>query len=1054
MYHITDIRGHESEHLLRDIFLDIVKGNTILFLGAGASITDKQEYLSRHLMEYHKAETGIGYKTDNIVDYVNVLSRNVQFDRGKFDDIVDRCLRNLKPDRFHETIARMPWKEIITTNLDTVVERVFDKTFGTSDQNKVLKPARNISENAYNPSNDEVKYVKLNGCISDRSKYPFVFSSKDFESANRYYRVVLSSLENMSPRIQFLAVGYSFRDPFAKYLLERFDRYNYRNKRDMILVDPIVQEDMLPYLESNNIRIVRCSAGDFFQEFENWESSNEELIKRRRRSQFRKKDNSPLNLSRRLSNRLGGSLIQISPHSRFEYLSPNQFYNGDRPSYFAIRQDYDVIRTNLQEKIFDELESFFTTHEITIPIVALTGSYGTGKTTFCYRLAHSVLNSDSNVTIFEILDPQRIRSVDLQELINAVDTDKVLLLFDECEIDSFFKAMIELRSNLSIQQLAGRNIVMLVPIRENILQRLTHNRSYSNLHQRTIDAFFNEAEAADLIEKLDESNIIAVRDERERRILVRRVVQDYDGDAFVSLLSIVTNGRHNQILRSAYDQLSIKARESFLYTSLLYRFKVLMPSSLLMKLVSKDWGEFKRDVIEYDAKGILIQEEKAASGTEPDLYFRTRHPVISDLLIQTYLGDLDKRFSAYEKVFRKIRYSYYSSGLIVDVLKAMRLTDEFTQSKIDKLFDICANEFSTDPHFTLHYAINLQYRDSEQSLVRAIERIVEAESYLERRNHRLTHRRAVLNYRLAELLDKQQVTRSAIQTYIDEARELFRIKLIEDPFSIFSYREYLRFEIWHLETLSHAKEATLDCLISIESLLNQAKMYLQEDLETIAAIESNFRQSHVSKSSRVANYGHFINELYRERHLRPYALMLKYYNCDRNESHNLLPATVNELEQYAHLNEVAKLLFRHYGRALYVEDNRVKLDNIARSNTRLIRQDPVRFHYFLAVSCAYDRRFADFRRHISEIPRRFGSRLHMHDYWKDEGGTPIIFDAIIEKRGEGYWARIVDLQYGVPISRRNLSRVSTDSSHKRVQLRFHTGGMNAFVVDDTYNKAV
>ena len=82
-----------------------------------------------------------------------------------------------------------------------------------------------------------------------------------------------------------------------------------------------------------------------------------------------------------------------------------------------------------------------------------------------------------------------------------------------------------------------------------------------------------------------------------------------------------------------------------------------MPSSLLMKLVSKDWNDFKRDVIEYDAKGILVQEEKNISGNDPDLYFRTRHSVISDLLIKMYLSDLDKRFTEYEKIFKKITYT-------------------------------------------------------------------------------------------------------------------------------------------------------------------------------------------------------------------------------------------------------------------------------------------------------------------------------------------------------------------------------------------------------------
>lgn len=300
MYHITDFQEKGSETLRRDIFPNIISGNTILFLGAGASITDDNVYLSSQLMDYHKAKSGNSYQTDSIIEYVDVLSRNPQFDRKEFDDVIEKCLRNLEPTAFHTTIARLPWKEIVTTNLDIIVEKAFDRVFSTSDENKILKPAKNLHEYHYNPANDEIKYIKLNGCISDRAKYPFIFSTRDFESVNGFYKRVLQALEHISPRIQLLVIGYSFRDPFAKFLLDRFDRYNYRNKRDILLVDPTIQEDMLPYLESNSIKIIKCTASEFYQKYEDWEKSSEESAIRRRKPQFRQKDSSPINISNRL----------------------------------------------------------------------------------------------------------------------------------------------------------------------------------------------------------------------------------------------------------------------------------------------------------------------------------------------------------------------------------------------------------------------------------------------------------------------------------------------------------------------------------------------------------------------------------------------------------------------------------------------------------------------------------------------------------------------------------------------------------------------------------
>ena len=1057
MYHITDVQGTGSEYLEREIFPNIISGNTILFLGAGASITDDKKYLSYQLMEYHKAVSGHSYQTNNIMEYVDVLITNPQFDRKKFDDIVEECLRQYNPAEFHTTIARLPWKEIIATNLDTVIEKAFDKVLGTSDENKILRLVRNLREYNYNPSNDEIKYIKLNGCISDRAKYPFIFSTRDFESVNSFYRNVLQSLENLSPRIQFLVIGYSFGDPFAKYLLERFDRYNKRNKKEILLVDPTIQEDMLPYLENKNIRMIQCSASEFFQMYDGYETSNAELILKKRTSQFRQIDSSPISIPHRLRKRLGDNLIQINSHSRFEHISKESFYTGERPSYFAIKQDYDVVRSNCQKKILHELNKIFNSEnseETIIPIIALTGSYGIGKTTFCYRLAHSILDSDLDAVIFEILNPQDIKGVDLCELISEVNTENIILLFDECEVDSFFKAMIDLRSNINIQQFSGSNIVMLVPIRENILQKLTLDRSYSNLHQLEVDNTFNKKEALDLIKKLNDSRIINVRDEIERRSLASKVVQDYEGDAFVSLLSIVTDGHHDQILQSAYEQLREKAKKSFLYTSLLYRFKILMPSSLLMRLVSKDWNDFKRDVIEYDAKGILVQEEKNISGDDPDLYFRTRHSVISDLLIKMYLSNSDKRFAEYEKIFKKITYTPYSSGLVVDILKAMRMTEEFTQPKIDTLFDICAKEFSTDPHFNLHYAINLQYRGTQESLEYGIERIMYTEGLLDYRNHRLTHRRAVLNFRLAKLLDIEQAARGTIQPYIDEAKELFDIKMIEDPFSIYSFLEYLNFEIWYLETFSLTQEEKLHSIISIENLFDKARRQLHEGegLEKIATREARYRKDH-NVSNNGEKYIDFINNLYKETELKPYALVLYFYYYQKRGD-NSLDSIVNELEQYIHLDEVSRLLFRYYGNNLHHSNNRIKLFDLVRSNGSILEQDPIRYHYFLGIAEAYNRRFHDFWSHMREIRQRFGNKLHMRDYWRDDEGNPEIFDAVIVQYNNKLDVRITDLQYNIPlfIKRRNLSVDTRVSSNHKVQIQFYAGGMNAFIVQEPKTK--
>ena len=194
--------------------------------------------------------------------------------------------------------------------------------------------------------------------------------------------------------------------------------------------------------------------------------------------------------------------------------------------------------------------------------------------------------------------------------------------------------------------------------------------------------------------------------------------------------------------------------------------------------------------------------------------------------------------------------------------------------------------------------------------------------------------------------------------------------MIEDPFSIYSFLEYLRFEIWYLETFPLTQETKLRSIISIENLLDRAKRQLHEGIEIIAEIEDKYRKTHHPSFTNDEKYINFMSDLYKKEDLRPYALILYFYYYSQKKDKSNLDAMVRELEQYDHLDEVSKLLFRYYGSNLHHIVNRTKLFDLARSNQPILEQDPIRYHYFLGVAEAYNRRFHDFWKHMKEIRQR------------------------------------------------------------------------------------
>ena len=115
-----------------------------------------------------------------------------------------------------------------------------------------------------------MKYIKLNGCIQDIGLYPLAFSSDDFNRLKSFYKTVLNDLRNPSQDILFMSIGYSYTDAFGKELLDKFDSYNYRDRRWMVNVDPFPNETALAFYKKNKVCIVKCSFQDFFLKYREW----------------------------------------------------------------------------------------------------------------------------------------------------------------------------------------------------------------------------------------------------------------------------------------------------------------------------------------------------------------------------------------------------------------------------------------------------------------------------------------------------------------------------------------------------------------------------------------------------------------------------------------------------------------------------------------------------------------------------------------------------------------------------------------------------------------
>ena len=1038
--------------LAEEVFPAIAGRECILLLGAGASVSNKK-YLSADILDFWREKEPLDhFGTNDIIELIDICSADPEWNRNKFDDYIFNLLDRLKPTDAHRILVQQPWREIITTNLDLVVERAFtDLKIKGWDGHQIV-PIRMPSEYNYQQANDEIRYVKLHGCISDRRRFRFAFSTADFQKAQPFYKRVLSNLQNPSSKIQLLTIGYSFLDDFGKKLLAKFDSYISRQQRWLNVVDPFVTDAALPLWTLQRKRAIRATTEDFFKLYEEWAETEAGARVRQKGLSFERFDGRRVTLPNSIVLRLGDSIQPISPNHAGKYVSPQNFYRGQEPTFAVVKQGLDVVKQNLLNSVKETLKKVVETNDKLVPIVFLVGDWGQGKSTFGFRLIGELLqDADLKAVAFEVTDPARLKAFEVFELFRATNAQNVILFFNNIEPDSAFKGLRDFRLRLSEEQFDDGNLVILATIRTNILHLNSRHHSLMNSQIIPVDCPFVEPEVADLIGKLEQNGEIDLRSADEKIRLVEKTWKQFKGDSLLSIMELVPEGQHRDIIAQAMQELSPLAQESLKQIALLHQFGISMPVGLLRALTGKSWDDFRTEVIEFDSKEIIVQEEKRLPGLLPDIYLRTRHRMLARKIVEIYFGTPDARFQAYLQLARKMpEDSLEMSHLAVNWFKAIRQEDVLSQSQFDKLFDETSEKFANDPHFTIQYTINLEKRNTEESCIKGIDRIIYTASQSSERNHYLTHRRGSLNFRLAKLVHKRETGTAETEHYLHEARRSFEIKLNLDPCSSFSYENYIELELWALQNIHLSKVEEAAALAQIETLFEQSEFLIRENLERVRELKNRYVlwlgkfSQHYEK-----NYQTHLEQLSEDSDTRPYAYLLQYYDAERSGDAAAMTKLIGYLEQHNYLQAISAVLLRHYGRILYKPDARQKLITMLISQPKLIEKNPVRTHFYRAVVHFYNRYFNDAYNELRELRTHFTLlNPRLGETWRDSGtGEPKLFEAALHKRRGRWRATIIDFNKTFDLKRAQTKIEIVPNVVWLVKLHFNASGIKAEVVE-------
>jgi hypothetical protein len=1039
-----------DEAILTNIlFPKIAQGKAILLLGAGASVTDEKVYLSKQIIEYyskkHSLEMGIG----DLTEFVDNLAEDPAFSRREFDDFVQKMVEKLKPEETHRIIVKVPWKEILTTNIDLIIERAFDDIRTTPEKNYEIKPIKSVKEESYTQAPDEIRYVKLHGCASSRDKYPFVFSTKDFnEKAKPFYKKVLYKLRNLSPEIELISVGYSYSDPFAKHFLSQFDEMARQRRRRIYNVDPVSSVDRIPFFKANGIELITLNCKEFFSQYQKWLEEQDEAIVTRRGTKFFDINSRKIKVPAYLARKLGEGIKALSLEDNVKFVRPQDFYSGEEPTLGVISQGLDVENKALESRALRIITELIANDDVSTPIFLIEGSFGVGKSTLLLRLMmEAIKNPDFSAVAFQVIEPAKLQTEALKELFLKTKAKTVFLVVENIEADSNYREFRFLHSRLAMEQFSDFKVVLVSSIRENILEKF---RQTSPLPDTTIfpmDCNWKKEQIIELLKKLEDVKLITFPDARSRIRKAEEILSDFNGDLLVSLLSILKSSGHQAILRDAISQLSDEAQKTLLFTSLLNQHQIKMPLGLVRSLIGIEWDQVRDRVLTVDFKGFVNREESQERGLDPDTYLQIRHRRIAEIIVQISYLTKDKLFHAYKELVNHLEPTSFNATILVDLLKAIRQKNEISQSKIDALYDLAINEFHLEPHFVIHYSINLERRGTKEALQQAINEIRHITSVLDvLNNDRLIHRRAVATAELAKLVfDDSTVSALEFDEYVIDADIFFERKLLLDPQSHFSYQRYLEFEIWCERTLNEDEETKLQRRVRIAALFDQAESMITENMDKIHELKRAYAISSHQRDKK--GYLAALDRLAVSDYQKPYVLVLKYYfHLDNDELHEC-EGLIRQMEAFQENDAVAAVLFRHYGEALHTPNNRVRFWQFLKAHRELEQTQPIRYQFYAAIISAYDRRFHDARqifKKLTETYRYFNKRLE--EPWRSTTTfRPEIFEGIVESKRTKKFVHVLDLQQSFPIRHSHNSPDLASGERCTVILKFYPYGIVAFV---------
>lgn len=779
MYKPLDFDDPDHKSLLNRI----ASGNVVLFLGSGFSLG---------AVGYLSDENNHKIPIPNVQQLKEILSKKVlyiDYSEGTLKEICEDCqedngvyyaqiMRDLfrisSVENFHKLYAEVDWKSIFTTNVDNIIESVYDEV-GTK-----ICPV--YSESPKNADRGVLRYYKLHG---DANLYPekITFSVTDYISNSaRKSDCRFEALSSALKTENFLFIGTSLTEEWDFDIqCQQADIYIVSNKTYFVLKeynDRLVRRIRRRF---KNAILIQESAESFICKVKDFLSAYSSKDKDYTYEKWNLKQ------------------LKKQNYDAKSHLKPN-LYLGAEPTWEDIFSNHDVIWEKTEE-VIRRLQS--TNNDICTLIV---GKPISGKTTMLYRLGATLCET---LTILEysgdnLLDDLKM----LEHSIGNSDISLTILVDDANWILGRIERIVQLLENSNIRLIATvsekeyekRQHLFDDTLNSKInlvkdINRLTKKDYGLYLEKLNEKSFLGQysrdyhVDKQSVIDKLYED----LRSKKEDPLLMLAYKMKYGDDLEKRILDI-----SNRIIK--HNNYNLKR-----FVVLLYFLDVIGDTGLKLSLFL-DLYPMKADLLEQfvlDIEDLLVSNINRQSWENSDYSKITIHARFSEIVKKAIINIEDNELEELvEDIFRRMDNIYhykcrqsnsYQNYVLYTLLRSQNVSELFRDNKsrnikwkyISQLYENL-HEYFDDYHlYWLHRGISeVKMKKYSSATIHLEQARVTRQFY----SYEIEHAFAMLYFERS--IHSENLSRQEREHQLEKALEIIRLQIGKkenDAFSIHSF---------------------------------------------------------------------------------------------------------------------------------------------------------------------------------------------------------------------------------------------------------------------------